>query len=83
MDDTQIAEQVLAFLERDGVVLSADLAQVEAAVLTQVQRIVAGGPGEGDARKSLHSNAGGLFGKDTPADLRDRCCAPKCLDLRH
>jgi hypothetical protein len=39
VDDTQIAQQVLAFLAADGVVLSADLTQVEAAVLTQVRRI--------------------------------------------
>lgn len=39
MDDTQIAEQVLAFLAADGVALSTDLTQVEAAVLAQVRRI--------------------------------------------
>ena len=39
MDDTRIAEQVLAFLAADGVWLGSDLAQVEASVLTQVRRI--------------------------------------------
>ena len=39
MDLTQIAEQVLAFLEADGVLLSADLTQVEDVVLQQVRRI--------------------------------------------
>jgi hypothetical protein len=36
---TEIAEQVLAFLAADGVLLSADLTQVEAMVLRQVRRI--------------------------------------------
>jgi hypothetical protein len=36
---TEIAEQVLAFVEADGVLRSEDLTQVEAAVLGQVRRI--------------------------------------------
>jgi hypothetical protein len=39
VDPIQIAQQVLAFLAADGVLWSADLAQVEAAVLAQVRRI--------------------------------------------
>ena len=39
MNLTQIAEQVLAFVAADGVLLSEDLTQVEAALLTQVRRI--------------------------------------------